>query len=443
MKRLSGLRLPSRLKSQTSSLPTIASLPTPATEDVIIAFMGITGSGKSSFIKALTGNENIVVGDGLKSTTADVQSYHVTINSINFVLVDTPGFNDTHRTDGDILKAIAEWLNNDYRQGTKLTGILYLHPIKDPRMEGSSLTNFRAFQRLCGENTFEHIFLCTTFWDCVSKSLGIQREKELCENPEFWAKMKDKGSKVVRIENYAQSKDVLLQMAQKSKVTLDIQKEMVEERLSLDNTKVGRIINAQMAQMAQMELEHKAEMAIELKKRDEENRRRTEELNSIMNAQQRLWEDQQAEQARLKAQMQEERRQADIRLAAEKKRHEELQAEIAAQKQRQMNERASREANEKKALAESHKRAMCKTFRAEFAGQTHALDRARNFRTVFAKLSSDSDLTTTASPAVCSFAQHAGLTGSAVKPSPCTRLRTKRIPHRNRAAVDSETERRR
>lgn len=315
-----------------------------------------------------------------------MQSYHVTINSINFVLVDTPGFNDTHRTDGDILKAIAEWLNNDYRQGTKLTGILYLHPIKDPRMEGSSLTNFRAFQRLCGENTFEHIFLCTTFWDCVSKSLGIQREKELCENPEFWAKMKDKGSKVVRIENYAQSKDVLLQMAQKSKVTLDIQKEMVEERLSLDNTKVGRIINAQMAQMAQMELEHKAEMAIELKKRDEENRRRTEELNSIMNAQQRLWEDQQAEQARLKAQMQEERRQADIRLAAEKKRHEELQAEIAAQKQRQMNERASREANEKKALAESHKRAMCKTFRAEFAGQTHALDRARNFRTVFAKL---------------------------------------------------------
>ena len=58
----------SRLKSQTSSLPTIASLPTPATEDVIIAFMGITGSGKSSFIKALTGCDDIVVGDGLKSS---------------------------------------------------------------------------------------------------------------------------------------------------------------------------------------------------------------------------------------------------------------------------------------------------------------------------------------------------------------------------------------
>lgn len=267
-------------------------------------------------------------------------------------------------------------------------------------MEGSSLTNFRAFQRLCGENTFQHIVLCTTFWDQVSKSTGIQREKELCENPEFWAKMKDKGSKVVRIENYAQSKDVLLQMAQKSTVTLDIQKEMVEERLSLDNTKVGRIINAQMAEMEKMKLDHEAEMTrkrldheLLLKKRDEENRRVAEEQfkhhKSVREAQQRLLADQKAVQARLEAQMQEDKRQADIRLAAEKKRHEEIQAEnirLAAERQRLLNEKASREASEKKALAESHKRTMCKTNRAEFAVQTQALDRARNFRMVFAKL---------------------------------------------------------
>jgi putative ribosome biogenesis GTPase RsgA len=30
--------------------------------------MGITGSGKSSFIKALTGRSDIVVGDGLESS---------------------------------------------------------------------------------------------------------------------------------------------------------------------------------------------------------------------------------------------------------------------------------------------------------------------------------------------------------------------------------------
>ena len=257
--------------------------------------------------------------------------------------------------------------------------------------------NFRAFQRLCGENTFKHIVLCTTFWDLVSESTGAQREKELCENPEFWAKMKDQGSQVVRIKNYAQSKDVLLQMSGKSTVTLDIQKEMVEERRSLDDTNVGRTINAQ---MAQMKAEHEAQLAkarldneLLLRKRDEENRKRAEEQfkrhKSVRDAQQRLLKEQQAEQARLKAQIQEDKRQAEIKMAAENTRLEEIQAEnkrLAAEKQRLLNERASREANEKKALAESHKRTMCKTFRAEFAGQTQALDRARNFRMVFAKL---------------------------------------------------------
>lgn len=234
----------------------------------------------------------------------------------NFVLVDISGFNDTRRSDGDILKAIAGWLNSAYRQGTKLTGILYLHPIKDVRMEGSSLTNFRAFQRLCGENTFEHIVLCTTFWDLVNQCIGAQREEELCESPEFWAKMMDQGSRVIRIRNYAQSKDVLLQMARKSIMTLDIQKEMVEERRSLNDTDVGRTINAQ---MAQMKAEHEAQLAktkldteLALKRRDEENRKKIEEQlklhKTVKEAQQRLLEKQIAEQEHLRAQTQEDKR---------------------------------------------------------------------------------------------------------------------------------------
>ncbi|KAG7008926.1 hypothetical protein G7Y79_00004g015100 [Physcia stellaris] len=347
--------------------------------------MGVTGSGKSSFIKALTGRSDIIVGDGLKSTTGDVQSYHITIDSINFVLVDTPGFNDTYRDDVDIIKAIIAWLNSSYRQGTKLTGILYLHPIKDPRMEGSSLRNFRAFQQLCGENTFKNIVLCTTFWDQVSEFDGTRREKELCENPEFWGRMKSRGSKVTQIRNYAQSKDILLQMAGGSTVTLDIQKEMVEERRSLDNTSVGRA----MEEMARLKSEHEAQikkLKTEGEKREEENRRRVAELEAVRKEQQRLLKEQEAEQARqarVKAQLQEDKRQEEIRAAAEKRRFEEVQIEnkrLAAEKERLLNQWAAREADEKRAIAENHKRMMCRTFRERFAGQTQALDRARNYR---------------------------------------------------------------
>lgn len=36
-------------------------------EEITVAVMGMTGAGKSNFIKKLTSNESIVVGDGLES----------------------------------------------------------------------------------------------------------------------------------------------------------------------------------------------------------------------------------------------------------------------------------------------------------------------------------------------------------------------------------------
>ena len=264
-------------------------------------------------------------------------------------------------------------------------------------MEGSALLNFRAFQRLCGEDNFEHIVLCTTFWDTVEEITGAAREKELCENPEFWAKMMGQGSRVVRIRDYAQSKDVLMQMSRKSTVTLDIQKEMVEERRSLDDTAVGKAVNAQ---MAQMRVEHEARLAKAkldaeelLRKRDEENKKRQEEQlkhhKTVRDAQQKLYEAQKAEQERLKARLQEAEKEAEAQKQAEQKRLEEIQAEnkrLAAEKERLLNERARKDAEDKKALGEQKKRMLCKQYRAEFANQTQALDRARGFRMVWARI---------------------------------------------------------
>jgi len=42
-------------------------LPPISEDEKIIIFLGVTGSGKSSFIKAITNQNDIVVGDGLCS----------------------------------------------------------------------------------------------------------------------------------------------------------------------------------------------------------------------------------------------------------------------------------------------------------------------------------------------------------------------------------------
>lgn len=38
-------------------------------EEVVVAVMGVTGSGKSTFIRTMTGNLNVHVGHGLESGT--------------------------------------------------------------------------------------------------------------------------------------------------------------------------------------------------------------------------------------------------------------------------------------------------------------------------------------------------------------------------------------
>lgn len=35
--------------------------------EIVVAVMGVTGAGKSSFIRRLTGNDEVVVGNGLQS----------------------------------------------------------------------------------------------------------------------------------------------------------------------------------------------------------------------------------------------------------------------------------------------------------------------------------------------------------------------------------------
>ena len=51
-----------------------------------------------------------IVGHDLESCTAEVSMVRID----DVVLVDTPGFDDTNKTDREILIMIADWLTNTY-----------------------------------------------------------------------------------------------------------------------------------------------------------------------------------------------------------------------------------------------------------------------------------------------------------------------------------------
>ena len=48
--------------------------------------------------------------NGLKSCTNDVREFVVKTPSAKYVIADTPAFDDTHLSDVDVLRMIADWL---------------------------------------------------------------------------------------------------------------------------------------------------------------------------------------------------------------------------------------------------------------------------------------------------------------------------------------------
>ncbi|PMD31450.1 hypothetical protein L207DRAFT_441988 [Hyaloscypha variabilis F] len=194
--------------------------------DIVIAVIGMTGAGKSSFIASVTGREDIQVGHDLYSETSEVRPYRFSHKSTSYVLVDTPGFDDSTMSNEEVTAKILQWLESSYRNGTRLNGIIYIHDITKLRMQGSAYKNMRLLGKLCGDSALGNVILATSFWDQVSLSVGEAREDQLKNSKDFWANMVAKGSQVVRLkQDRAFCLQLLERIAAKNKVELVVQKE--------------------------------------------------------------------------------------------------------------------------------------------------------------------------------------------------------------------------
>ena len=131
--------------------------------------------------------------------TVTVDVYPCMLNKdVTVYLIDTPGFDDTNRSDNEVLCEIAAWLTRSYTAQIRLSGIIYLHRISDSRMQGSAKRNLLMFKKLCGPDALKQVTLATTMWDRVSEVEGEARERELTSTPDFWGWMVGHGSRVCR-----------------------------------------------------------------------------------------------------------------------------------------------------------------------------------------------------------------------------------------------------
>ncbi|KAF9449504.1 hypothetical protein P691DRAFT_614340, partial [Macrolepiota fuliginosa MF-IS2] len=205
--------------------------------------IGPTGAGKSSFIST-TVDQDKGIGHSLESCTSEISAIRVQVPGEDFglVLVDTPGFDDTYKSDLQILELISDWLERAGRKRILLSGILYFHRISDNRMARTPLKCLEMFEKLCGHNASSHIVMVTTMWDKLGEDeIGERREDELKST--FWAPMLKRGSTIERYKNTKESAWNILEHflgAPRERQELRLQRELIDMERTLPSTAAGK-----------------------------------------------------------------------------------------------------------------------------------------------------------------------------------------------------------
>ncbi|KAH9925226.1 P-loop containing nucleoside triphosphate hydrolase protein [Fomitopsis serialis] len=216
-----------------------------------IALMGCTESGKSSFINCAAAS-NLVVDHELQSGTSEIQMATMQLAGDRITLIDTPGFDDIEIPQADILSLIAAFLQQTFAHGTRLTGILYLHPISDNRMSDISLKTYQLFRKLCGDTAMANVIIVTTMWDIVPSEIANVRAREL--RGHYFKDACDVGARIMRHDNTHKSAvGILSTLLGKPPAAFHIQRQLVEEHKTVPQTDAGRELASQLDAMYQQQ----------------------------------------------------------------------------------------------------------------------------------------------------------------------------------------------
>ncbi|KAJ7511404.1 lipoxygenase [Mycena galericulata] len=212
-------------------------------DEIVIAVMGCTGTGKSSFIRLITGASGIKIGHSLESETSEIRSVRFVDRGRKVIIVDTPGFDDSRPdiTDTDVLKQIADFLLKEYDSKRKLNGIVYLQRISDPRFGGQAARNLRMFQELCGAGSYKNVVILTAFWDRVERKEGRKREQQL--KSQFLKDLVAGGARFMRHNRTIEDAlEVLQHVYTLAPVTPRIAVEMGVNGKRLEDTAAGSVL---------------------------------------------------------------------------------------------------------------------------------------------------------------------------------------------------------
>ncbi|KAK1751511.1 GTPase IMAP family member 4 [Echria macrotheca] len=205
--------------------------------DVLIALLGLTGAGKTTFARAASGDESLEVGHSIYPCTQEPKVVRFTLDGRRIGLIDTPGFDDDNRSDVEILEAIVEWLGSKgYLKRHRLDGLILLHPITVHRVGGTERQRTRLLKKILGPDAYKRIIIATTMWEQIKDPEDMQRRID-GRKADLWSDFLENGAELVPHENTKDSARKIISKAIKTSDRLGKLKPKLHEEL-LKNPRV-------------------------------------------------------------------------------------------------------------------------------------------------------------------------------------------------------------
>jgi tetratricopeptide (TPR) repeat protein len=248
-------------------------------------------------------------------------------------LIDTPGFDDSGRSDADILETISDYLRAAYTQKIYLTGVIYVQRITDNRMQGSSLRCLRLLKKLCGPEYYGNIVLVTTMWDNITRGEGEERENNLRNVDAYWGELLRHGATFQRHfpRGNASALKVITHLLEKTPAVLNFQRELFKAHGVIADASAGQILTLFYAKKLEETQERTNKVLKELEESEAVTKKAKEELERSRKEREALEEQVKRERESLQAQLKREREslEADV-----KKEREGLEAAMTTGKAR-------------------------------------------------------------------------------------------------------------
>ncbi|KAF8133151.1 P-loop containing nucleoside triphosphate hydrolase protein [Mycena galopus ATCC 62051] len=255
---------------------------------MIHSVMGMGKSGKSTFINLATRSENLRVGLSANSCTGAVEAATpLDLDGRQVVLLDTPGFDHTHKSDAEVLRNIAFELETKYRQGIKLHGIIYLYRISDVRVSNAAKQDFLGLRRLCGDRSMRNVVILTNMWDRVNAEDGRRRAGNLQFLDNLFRPALEDGARFMHHTDGTGEfvRAIIRSMIRNQPEALAIQEELVDKDMDIDQTSVGKEVDRWMAERIEGYEEQEDELwdSAEQARRDSDEKTRSGLLAELQN----------------------------------------------------------------------------------------------------------------------------------------------------------------